>query len=331
MTAEEPVRVAIEESGAGALVLPSLFEEQVVAWNARLGREQSTRQSGTYEPTPVTADPAYGNAEVYLAMVNRASIEHSIPVIASLNGQTTGSWIEIAGELQEVGAAAIELSLYHPPAEAYSSPREMEDQLVEAAKRLKASITVPLFLKLDHAYTSLPHLCSRLLSGADGLVLFGRRPDTNICLDSLATESRWALTQAGSCEQSLGAIMRAHTYCPAMPLAASGGISSPEDLAKVLLAGADVGMVTSAIYRGGAGVVASLLDGLRQWMSDQQISSMIELYQKRPLQFASDTERSKYIAALSSRPRMTFSGDDATGRPQLQGDRFGHPIGEQSN
>ena len=128
----------------------------------------------------------------------------------------------------------------------YAGPREAEDAVVNLVSMIDKAITVPLFLKLGRDYTSLGHLAHRLLSGVDGLVLYGRSPDIDVCLDTVDLTSEWGLTEAGAISHSLGSITRIHCYCPAMPIAASGGIGSPSDVIKAILAGADVAMVTSA-------------------------------------------------------------------------------------
>jgi dihydroorotate dehydrogenase (fumarate) len=113
--------------------------------------------------------------------------------------------------------------------------------------------------------------------------------------------SSWGLTVGGSITHSLTQIMRSHAFCPAMPLAASGGIASPPDAIKTLLAGADVAMVTSAIYREGASIIRILNDGLREFMERNHLISMRDLQLKRPLEFANDEDRAAYIAALTAR------------------------------
>ncbi|WP_146594456.1 dihydroorotate dehydrogenase [Novipirellula galeiformis] len=323
LTANEQTRMALENAGAGAVVLPSLFEEHVVSWNHRRGHTsqlQDPRELDRLREN--TRDTVCPDAETYLAMVNRASIQLSIPVIASLNGATDGDWLDFAGELQDAGAAAIELNIHHSPARNYQGPRELEDKVVDLAKSINNSITVPLFLKLNREYTSVCHLARRLLSGAQGLVLYGRDPNVDITLDNCQVKTHWGLTQPGSIGQTLGALMSVYGYCPAMPLAGSGGIGSPEDFIKVLLAGADVGMVVSAVYREGPDVIRTMLDGLMQFMEQNQLGSLNEIQAKRPLEFSSEEERMNCIRQFSTRP--DWLEINAANR-NIQGDRWGHP------
>jgi dihydroorotate dehydrogenase (fumarate) len=161
------------------------------------------------------------------------------------------------------------------------------------------------------------------LSGVDGLVLYGRSPDVDICLDSFELKSEWGLTEAGAILRSLGSITRIHCYCPAMPLAASGGIGSSSDVIKAILAGADVAMVTSALYREGPDVIRTFIDGLIAFMEQHGLQSIRDLQAKRPLDFDSEQDRLNYVSALSSRLR---SRDTSSGDHAIHGDRWGHPT-----
>jgi dihydroorotate dehydrogenase (fumarate) len=326
MTAEEMTRVAIESSGAGAIVLPSLFEEQVILWREKTGHTLTDRERQLLERSKrVPMESSYGNAEAYLSMVNRASVHASIPIIASLNGESSGNWLDFAGELQEAGADAIELNVHHPPPREYAGPREAEDAVVDLVSTIDQAITIPLFLKLGRDYTSLSHLAHHLLSGVHGLVLYGRSPNVDICMDSFELKIEWALTDAGAISQSLASIMRIHCYCPAMPLAASGGIGSPSDVIRAILAGADVAMVTSALYREGPDVIRTFSDGLIAFMERHRMQSIADLQDKRPLDFDSEQDRLNYISALSSRLQ---SRDTSSGNHAIRGDRWGHSTTE---
>ena len=323
LTAQEQTRLAIESAGAGAVVLPSLFEEQVILWNERNGYTLSQRDQQLLERSRrMGVEQSHAGADTYLAMVKQATARSSIPIIASLNGESVGNWPAFAKELQQAGAAAIELNVHHAPPRDFSGPRDAEDRVVELVAKIDSVIEIPLFLKLGRDYTSLSHLALRLLSGAQGLVLYGRTPDIDICLDSLQLKTAWGLTQSGSITEALGSIMRVHGFCPAMPLAATGGIGSPGDVIKVLLAGADVAMVTSAIYREGPDVIRTFIDGLIVFMQRHRMHSLRELQTSRPLEFSCEHERHDYVKALSTRLQAS---DVTSNENALHGDRWGHP------
>ncbi|TWU55255.1 beta/alpha barrel domain-containing protein [Rubripirellula reticaptiva] len=320
LTSQDQTRVAIESAGAGAIVLPSLFEEQIVHWNQTRGIELSERELQLSQRSERMQDySTCKDADTYLAIVNRASAQLNIPVIASLNGESDGNWLDFAGEVEEAGAAAIELAVHHSDGLIDAGPREIEESLVRLVVSINNAISIPLFLKLEREYTSVAHLARHLVSGCQGLVLYGRKPNVEICLDSLTVRHSWGLTEPGSIVGSLGSIMRVHASCPAMSLAACGGIGTVEDVIRALLAGADAVMVTSELYRNGPDVIRSLVDGLVEYMDHNGIQSIHELQTKRPLEFSSEDERVAYTKALSSRVAFPGSGD-----LDLHGDRFGH-------
>ncbi len=323
MTGDESARRSMEAAGAGAIVLPSLFQEQVILWSQRQGQAMTaTEERVLRQANRTQVDRFCDNAETYLAIVNRASALSSIPIIASLNGEVSGTWLGFAGELQEAGADAIELNIQLPPPNEIAGPRQAEDKIAELVAEIGQSITVPLFVKVANEFTSVSHLATRLLSGAQGLVLFARAPDVDICLDTLTVESKWGLTQPSSVTQWLAMVMKVHAFCPILPLAVCGGIGTASDLIKVLLAGADVGMVTSAIYRHGPEAVGTLLDGLVAFMEQRHWNSIAELQAARPLEFDNEEKRSAYVKALASRPDLftVQIGDLPT-----TGDQWGHP------
>lgn len=322
LSLNESTRVALQTAGAGAIVLPSLFEEQVIRWSLERGRPITDQERTILSQAERTRHNwAVADAESYLSLVNRASSTLSIPLIASLNGFTAGGWMDFAGELEEAGAAAIELHVHRARAKRFGGSAEIEATILAAVQEINAAITIPLFVKLGRSFTSIPHLACQLLSGAQGLVLHGRAPSVDICLDSLKLASRWSLTSGGEAFDALDTLMQVHGYCPAMPLAASGGISHADHLIKAVLAGADVGMVTSVIYREGPDVIRTILDGLIQFMEGHHLKSLRDLQLRRPLQFSDDEERSAYIAALASHldraPMLPMT-------PTLQSNRWGH-------
>ncbi len=324
MTAHDLTRIALVSSGAGAIVLPSLFDEQVIRWNRNHGVSQtSSRQQDKRLMKRAAAMQLESDcdAESYLDLVSRASKSTTIPVIASLNGRGGGEWLDFAVQLQSAGAAAIELNILQEPINEYSDPRAVENGIVDAASRVRKATDIPLFLKLGGHYTSLVHLARRLLSKAQGLVLFGHAPEFDISLENFQIVSRWGLTEPGSVARSIESIMRVHAHCPDMPLAASGGIGDSSDMAKVLLAGADVAMVTSAVYRDGPDVIGSLIDGLTVFLDRNGIGSLQELKTRRPTLLSADENRLVYVRALSRNPDpQQLRSADRT----LECDRWGH-------
>ena len=324
LTANTQNRIALESAGAGAVVLPSLFEEHVIAWRLQGGGIATDRERGLLDRmTQIMRDALVPNVETYLAILNRASVQSNIPVIASLHGGTDGNWLDFAGELQDTGANAIELNVHHRPDNDYDEPRELEDQVVELVKTIRASISVPLFLKLHREYTAVSHLARRLVSGVQGLVLYARDPEIDIALDSLKLQCKWGMSPPGVVSPTLRALMSVYGHCPAMPLAGNGGIGRPEDVIKTLLAGADAAMIVSAVYREGPDIIRTMLDGLTQFMESHQIGSLNELQSKRPMEFNSVEDRLNTIEGLSPKPELNSIGE---GEHVIQADKWGHPV-----
>ncbi len=322
MSLDEQTRIAMQNAGAGAIVLPSVFEEQVIRWSIANGTAITELEKKIVAQAERTQHNwAVADAESYLSLVHRASSQQPIPIIASLNGFTAGGWIDFAGELQEAGASAIELNVHHARARDDKSSSEIERTIFDAVRDINAAITIPLFVKLGQNFTSIPNIARQLLSGAQGLVIHGRAPTIDICLDSLKLVSRWTLTSGEGPYEVLVDLMHVHSCCPAMPLACSGGIAHADHVIKALLAGADVGMVTSAIYREGPDVIRSMIDGLTRFMECHKMQSIRDLQLQRPLEFNGDEERSAYIAALTAHLDAT---DKQIVGPTLHGDRWGH-------
>lgn len=324
LTANTQNRIAFESAGAGAVVLPSLFEEQVIAWRIENGgAATSQEQERLHRMTAMTRETLVPNVETYLAMLNRANVQCNIPIIASLHGGTNGDWLEFAGELQATGADAIELNVHHRPDNEYDEPRDLEDQVVEMVKTIRKSISVPLFLKLHREYTAVSHLARRLVSGVQGLVLYARDPEIDIALDSLKLECKWGMSPPGVISPSLRALMSVYGHCPAMSLAGNGGIGRPQDVIRILLAGADAAMIVSAVYREGPDIIRTMLDGLTQFMESRRICSLNELQSKRPMEFNHVEDRVNTIEGLSPKYSLNGIGE---GEHVIQADRWGHPT-----
>ncbi|WP_168566798.1 tRNA-dihydrouridine synthase [Crateriforma spongiae] len=322
LTAKENVRLAIESAGAGAIVLPSLFEEQVALWNQRNRREPVVGERPLRERAAKhDFDLQWHDAETYLSFVNRASVQSTIPVIASLNGSRSEVWVDFARELEDTGAHAIELNLTIADFDGYESAAAIEDEICQSVAAIDSVVDIPVFAKLPPLFTSVGHLARRIQSGVQGVVLFGPEPDMDLCLDDLHFQCRWGLTEKGSVVHSLRRLTQVHAMCPSIPMIANGGIGSTEDAIKALLSGADAVMVTSAIYREGPSVIRTILDGLVQFMNSHSVTGMRQLAAMRPVPGDWEKRRLGYIAALTTKVEAEPKSKDC-GR--VSGDRWGH-------
>ena len=268
----------LEDAGAGAIVLPSLFQEQVeqeeVANEARtLAYADSSPEAMTYFPQ-ASAGP-YGLApERYLDLVRRGSEATGIPVIASLNGSSKAGWIEYAGLIEQAGAAAIELNMYHVPADLLESGREIEARYVEIVDAVCHSVALPVSVKLTPYLSSIGHFATTLVAhGAAGLVLFNRLLEPDIDLAAMRLTDRLELSTPEELRLPLlwTAILAGRT--PAS-LATSSGVAGTDEVVKCILAGADVVMTTSALLRHGVGTMTTLVHGLRTWMEEREMADL---------------------------------------------------------
>ena len=252
----------------GAIVLPSLFEEQVreeEALNERLAEAGTESFAESLSYFPQAAEEDHG-PERHLSLVERAAAAVDIPVIASLNGITLGGWIDYARAMQDVGAAAIELNIYYVPGDTRTPGRAVEQRCLDVLATVKDAVTVPVAVKLSPYFSSPGELARRLdKAGADALVLFNRFLQPDIDPESLAVVPKVGLSSPvdAGLPRTWIALLRGRVSAS---LAATSGVEGPLDVVKFLLAGADVVMTTSALLRHGPGYATVLLGGLSEWM-----------------------------------------------------------------
>ncbi|MCG8650354.1 MAG: hypothetical protein MI861_11015 [Pirellulales bacterium] len=258
-------------AGAGAVVLPSLLND----W---------------------AEDPA-----TYSRTIHQLKRVTSIPIIASLEGGTDGNWIAGAKQIESSGVDAFELRLQTDLTSQRLDSAAVERQMLECVKRLCDSIHVPGAVKVLPFYTCLPNLTRRLIdAGAAGVVIFGRDPTWVIQPDRLSPSKQWSLTPAGCISLTISGLIRTRFVGQDVSIAACGGISSPSECAKVILAGADVVMVTSEVQREGADAISHMVEGLISFLTRHGYESFESFVHSRPA------------------PRMSPLADSATrSRPDL--------------
>ncbi|HET6867358.1 MAG TPA: dihydroorotate dehydrogenase-like protein [Solirubrobacteraceae bacterium] len=259
----------LADGGVAAIVLFSLFEEQLREEAARAIRlveetAESFPEALDYFPSVVEED---GSPRRYLNLLERAAAAVEVPVIASLNGVTAEGWPEYARAMQDAGAAGIELNTYYLPGNPRISGREVEQAHVDILELVKSVVTVPVAIKLSPHFSSPGELALRLdNAGADALVLFNRFLQPDIDHESLAVLPRVNFSNPADARVARTWIALLHGRVRAS-LAGTSGVEMPADVAKYLLAGADVVMTTSALLRRGPDYAADLLGGLTAWMS----------------------------------------------------------------
>jgi len=295
-------------AGVAAVVLPSLFEEELrrqAAQDAALAQAgtESFAESLSYFPDETDAEPG---PRQYLSLVERAVAAVDVPVIASLNGVTTGGWTDYASALEQAGAAAIELNIYHFPADPLTAGRDVEQRHIDILTTVKAVVGVPVAVKLSPYFSSVGEVAVRLdRAGADGLVLFNRFMQPDIDPESLAVTAGFGLSSAveGRLPRAWIALLAGRVKAS---LAASTGVEDAADVAAYLLAGADVVMTTSALLRHGAEHATALLGGLTAWMTRKGFRTLDDLRGK--LAIPADhgeaaRERASYVDTLRAADR----------------------------
>ena len=293
----------LADAGVGAVVLYSLFEEQLheeAERNARLvdAGTESFAESLTYFPADTEEEPG---PRRYLSLLERAAAAVDVPVIASLNGSTPGGWGRYAASMQDAGAAAIELNVYYLPGGPQTSGRDVEQRHVDVLMRVKDAVTVPVAVKLSPYFSSTGEMAMRLdEAGADGLVLFNRFLQPDIDPETLTVVPTVGLSDPSEARLPRTWIALLHGRVRAS-LAATTGVDGPEDVAKYLLAGADVVMTASALLRHGPEHAAVLLDGLSGWLERKGFTTVEEVRGRLAVAPGTDAaahERVAYVGAL---------------------------------
>jgi dihydroorotate dehydrogenase (fumarate) len=293
----------LEAAGAAAVVLPSLFEEQLTLEAdqvVRLLERGASSLSAALALDDYNAGP-YG----HLALVEQARATLEIPVIASLNGVTPGAWVEHARLLEEAGADALELNVYYVSSSPRVSGPEVERRYLELVGLVRQTIGIPLAVKLSPYFSSVANLTRQLVqAGADGLVLFNRFYQPDLDLETMEVTPHLVLSTSEELRLPLRWIAILYREVPAS-LAASTGVHTAADALKVLMAGADVAMMTSALLRHGPEHLRAVEAGLREWLDEHGMESVGHLRGMRSQRSVRDPaawERANYITMLAGYP-----------------------------
>ena len=269
----------LERAGAGAIVLPSLFEEQIERETSSF--DSSLAMGCSAEATEFFPDLSGFDAGParHVALVEQARERLTIPVIASINGISPGGWVHYARHLADAGADAIELNLYDLVVDPQRTADAVERRYLEVVEEVRAEISVPLAVKLCPSFSALPNFAQGLeRAGADGLVLFNRLYQPDIDLATLEVKPHLQLSSSIESLLPLSwiAILRG-TVADTTSLAATTGVHDGADALKVLLAGADVAMTTSALLRHGPEHIAVMLEWIQAWMVEHEYESVRQL------------------------------------------------------
>jgi dihydroorotate dehydrogenase (fumarate) len=290
-------------AGAGAVVLPSLLEEQIVRELIQEGAQPSSEEHQVQASgSPHLEDIYNGGVKDYLRTLGLLKQCTGIPIIASLNGCPHGSWLSYVSRLEAAGADAVELSIQSSLNDPNRHSEAVEDSIVRAVDRVCRSVSIPVSIKLLPFITSLPSLVSRLATaGAKGVVLFGREPIWEVFDGTLTASCRWSLSDAGQLQTTLSGLMRARPGADHLSVAASGGISTAKDVIHCVIAGADIAMVSSELYRTGPDVVAHILEGITRYLERQGMRSFDSFVERcRAAPDGNGSRRSRVRAMLDT-------------------------------
>lgn len=294
----------LEDAGASAVVMYSLFEEQITTENLALDHYihssgESYAEALSYFPKP----EEYHNlhAEDYLEHIHLLRKSVDIPIIASLNGVSKGGWMQYAKKMEEAGADAIELNIYYIAADPRISSADVENMYIDDLKAVKKSVSIPVSVKVGPYFSSFGNIALRLEeAGADGLVLFNRFYQPDIDLENLEVQP--SLELSSSFEKRLPlrwiAMLRPYLKCS---LAATTGIHTAKDVIKMILAGADVTMMASVLLYSGPGILHQIQKDMITWMEEKEYTSLEEMKGAMSSASVADPsafERANYIKVL---------------------------------
>jgi len=294
-----------EDSGAGAVVLYSLFEEQLLTDAQELHSHttagtESFAESLSYFPEP---SQYHLGPEGYLKRIQKAKAAVTIPVIASLNGCSIGGWTEFARQIEQAGADALELNIYWIPADMNLSGAQVEQTYMDIIKAVKGAVKIPVSVKLSARFTNIANMAKRLDDCcADGLTLFSRFYQPDIDLDSLEIKPRILLSTPQSLRLPLRWIAILHGRVKAS-LAASSGIHNAEDVIKMLMAGANVTMLCSALLKHGIGHLRTVERDMARWMEEHEYESVKQMWGSMSQVECPDPgefERAQYLRAVTT-------------------------------
>ncbi|HUI28691.1 MAG TPA: dihydroorotate dehydrogenase-like protein [Candidatus Acidoferrales bacterium] len=294
----------LEDAGASAIVMYSLFEEEIAHESAELDHylhygTESYPEALTYMPSAAEYNL---EPDAYVDLLRKAKESLGIPVIPSLNGITPGGWIKYAKHFEDAGADAIELNVYYIATDERLTSLDIEERYIDVLSEVKEAVKIPVAVKLSPYFSSLPNLAARLVkAGADGLVFFNRFYQPDINLDELEVIPGVALSDSTASRLPMRWIAIFYGKLK-VDLAASSGIHTAEDVIKTVMVGADITMMCSALLQNGAGHIAKILADMTLWFEEHEYESVAQMKGSMSQKSVADPgafERANYIKALN--------------------------------
>ena len=295
----------LEDSGVAAVVLHSLFEEQINLESHELDRMLSTNVESFAEA--LTYFPDMGNYNIgpegYLEHIRKCKQATEIPIVASLNGVSNGGWTKYAKQIEEAGADALELNVYYLPTDPNLTGAQVEQMYIDLVSHVKASVSIPVAVKLAPYFSATANICKRLdAAGVDGLVLFNRFYQPDFDLENLEVVPKVMLSSQYELLLRLHWVAVLHGKIKA-DMAITGGVQTAEDVVKSMMAGAKVAMMTSALLRQGIDYLDTLQTNLLEWLVEHEYESIKQMQGSMSQQAVAEPaafERANYMKVLSS-------------------------------
>jgi dihydroorotate dehydrogenase (fumarate) len=295
----------LETSGVSAVVIYSLFEEQIIKESQRI-HDDFERGVGVFAEA-LSYLPEFGKyslgPDTYVEHIKNVKEAVDIPIIGSLNGVSTGGWIDYAQKIEAAGADALELNLYDIPTDPDLTSAELEDQHATLVSDIRGSISIPIAVKLSPFYTALPNFARRLSeAGADGLVLFNRFYQPDFDLEELEVVPNLVLSSSDELRLPLRWIAILYGRIPA-DLALTSGVHTATDVLKAMMAGASVTNIASAFLKNGPAHAGEILTDLRVWMEEHEYESIAQMkgsMSQQAVAKPAEFERANYMKVLSS-------------------------------
>ncbi|RME45855.1 MAG: dihydroorotate dehydrogenase-like protein [Chloroflexi bacterium] len=301
----------MEDMGAAAVVMYSLFEEQITLESQQLDHYlsygvESFGEALSYFPEMETYNVG---PDQYLNLISQAKQSVGIPIIGSLNGVSTGGWIEYARLIEEAGADALELNVYYIPTNPALTGAEVEEMYLDVLRDVKKSVSIPVAVKLSPYFSATANMAQRLAeAGADALVLFNRFYEPDFDLEHLEVVPHLVLSDSHELRLRLHWVAILYGRVP-VDLAITGGVHTHEDVLKGLMAGARVTMMASELLKNGTGRIAEILNDLVEWMEEHEYESVAQMQGSMSQQHVAEPaafERANYMKELDSwRPDPT--------------------------
>ncbi|MBN1515154.1 dihydroorotate dehydrogenase-like protein [Candidatus Sumerlaeota bacterium] len=295
----------MEDAGFSAVVMHSLFEEQIEIESHDLNMAMTEGAESFAESLDYF--PQLGEYKVgpdsYLELIRQATEAVDIPVIGSINGATPGGWVKFAKMIEQAGADAVELNIYHIATNPKQTAQEVEQIYVDLVGEVKKNISIPLAVKIGPYFSAMANMAGKLdKAGADALVLFNRFYQPDLDLESLEVVPDLILSSPHRLRVRLRwvAILYGQLQCN---MALTGGVHSSEDVLKAIMAGADVTMMTSAILKNGIGHIENVRSGLLRWMEEKEYESFNQMrgsMSQKAVANPQAFERANYLKVLSS-------------------------------